>query len=231
MIFALSWALLGLLLGVSAFFVAGLLAGLVGSDDLADRAGAWYVSLAMGAYRNAALTVRKTGGLAMTSVSFDPKYGGDKCTIDGVEGHWQDPLAAKATLAGKQFGIGLESRGCYVPPLAAEIGHYGKAALSDGRLGVAADAEEERVHLDFEIPERPQLLDLREATKAIEGSCKRRWGSLANKWGQLSQEKFHERVSLGQSLLWMGAFAVGVGLAFLVMKYGGSGGGGTVIGI
>ena len=225
----LTWALLGLLLGASAFFVTGLLAGLLGSDDFADRVGKWYVGLAMAAYRNAALVVRKTGGLTVKRVSFAPKYDGDECTVDGVDGHWRDPLAVKSTLAGKEFGIGLESRGCYVSPLVAEVGRHGTDAKADGRLGVVdGDTDAERVFLDFEIPRQPELLDLREAAKAIEGSCKRRWGDLANTWGELSQEKFHQNLSLGQSLLWIGSFAAGVGLAFLVTKYGGGGGGGGV---
>ncbi len=126
----------------------------------------------------------------LTRVQFDPKFGGDKSVIDGVAGHWQDPLEVKSTLSGKPFGLGLESASAYVSPLTAEIGKEGVDQLEDGKLGSATDSRgQEEVMLDFSIPQKPQILDLRAATKFLEGSCKRRWGQVANRFGQLSQEK------------------------------------------
>lgn len=229
MLLALTWLLLGTLLGACAFFIAGLVAALVAGGDVRDRIGRWYIGMGQAALRNSALVVRETGGLELTNVSFSPKFGGDLSTISGVTGHWRDPLAVKSTLAGKEFGIGLESASCYISPLAAEFGDEGERRLEEGWLGAQrtdGGEEEEEVTLDYSIPEPPQILDLRHATKFLKGSCKRRWGALGNKWAELSQEKFHDRFSIGQSLLWIGSFAVGVGLAFLVMKYGPSGGGG-----
>jgi hypothetical protein len=232
MLLAFVWFLLALLVGASAFFVSPLVAGLIGGASLRDRIGRWYVDLGQAAMRNTALAVRETGSLELTTVSFDPKYGGDKSTIDGVVGHWNDPLAVKSRLAGKEFGIGLESASCYVSPLAAEFGAEGVRRLEAGWLGShQTDEGTEEVTLDYSVPTDPQVLDLRNAGAFLKGSCKRRWGTLANKWAEMSQEKFHDRVSLGQSLIWIGSFALGVGLAFLVMKYGagGGGGGGTTI--
>jgi hypothetical protein len=228
MLLAFVWLLLALILGASAFFIAGLVAALVGGGDVRDRVGRWYVDMAQAAMRNTALVVRETGGMELTSVSFAPKLGGDVSTIGGVKGHWRDPLAVKSTLAGKEFGIGLESASCYVSPLAAEFGDEGSRRLENGWLGSHENPEsgDESVTLDYSVPTHPQILDLRQATQFLKGSCKRRWGALAERWAQLSQEKFHDRFSVGQSLLWMAAFAVGVGLAFLVMKYGAGGGGG-----
>lgn len=227
MLIAITWFLLAGLLGMTAFFVAGLVAAGVAGGGVRDRIGRWYINMGQAAFRNSALAVRKTGSLSLTTVSFDPKIGGDKSTIDGVTGHWDDPLAVKSKLAGKEFGIGLESASCYVSPLAAEFGDEGTRRLENGWLGRQVDSDgTEQVILDYSIPEAPQVLDLRHAAQFLKGSCKRRWGELGNKWGELSQEKFHENFSVGQSLLWIGAFAVGVGLAFLVMKYGASGGGG-----
>jgi len=231
MLMALSWLLLSLLLGTTAFFIAGLVGAGVAGGDVSDRVGRWYIGMAQAASRNTALVVREMGGLVLTTVSSSPKLGGDVATIGGVVGHWRDPLAVKSTLAGKEFGIGLESASCYISPLAAEFGSEGERRLEEGWLGSQRTDEGEEVTLDYSIPEHPQVLDLREASKFLKGSCQRRWGALANKWTELSQEKFHERFSIGQSLLWISAFAVGVGLAFVVMKYGsggGSGGGVTV---
>lgn len=227
MLIAITWFMLAGLLGVCAFFLAGLVAAAVAGGGVRDRIGRWYINMGQAAFRNTALTVRETGSLALTTVDFDPKIGGDKATIDGVSGHWADPLAVKSKLAGKEFGIGLESASCYISPLAAEFGDEGARRLENGWLGRQVDDDgTERVILDYSIPSASQVLDLRHAAKFLKGSCKRRWGELGNTWGELSQEKFHDKFSMGQSLLWIGSFAVGVGLGFLVIKYGTGGGGG-----
>jgi len=242
---AIVWFLLMAILGACAFIAAPLIASLIAGDSLRDWAGQYYLDLAMATVEDVALTVRETGSLTLTPVHWNPKMQGDQASIDGVVGHWQDPLSVKSTLRGKPFGIGLESASAYISPLAAECGHYGKQALNAGRLGVQHgdndDDDSERtdpdedcdqlVGLDYTIPETPQVMDLREAGKFLKGSCKRRWGALAYQWGKISQEKFHQRLSASETLILIGSFAVGVGLAFLLVKYGGSagGGGGTVV--
>lgn len=234
MLLAIVWFLIALILGASAFFAGGLVIGLVVPGDVREAIGRWYIGMMQAAYQNSALVVRETGSLTLTTVSFNPKYGGDRSVIDGVGGHWADPLSVKSTLAGKEFGIGLETASCYISPLAAEFGDEGSRRLENGWLGSSkSDEGEEEVTLDYSVPVAPQVLDLRKAAQFLKGSCKRRWGELSNKWAEFSQEKFHNRFSIGQSLLWIGAFAVGVGLGFLVMKYGtgGGGGGGTSISI
>lgn len=229
MLIALTWFLLATLLGVSAFFAAGIVVAAIGGSGLRDRIGRWYITMAQAALRNSALVVRETGSLALTVVSFDPKFAADKATIDGVEGHWADPMNVKSKLAGKEFGVALESASCYISPFSAEVGKEGATRLEDGWLGSQVDEDgAEQVTLDFSIPDQPTVVDLRHAEKFLKGSCKRRWGALSNKWAELSQEKFHENFSVGQSLLWLASFGVGVGLGFVVMKYGSGGGGGGV---
>jgi len=226
MLIALTWFLLAGVVGVCVFFGAGLIAAFVAGSRVRDKIGRWYINMGQAALRDSALVVQKTGSLMLTTVSSDPKLGGDRSTIDGVTGHWADPLAVKSTLAGKEFGIGLESASCYISPHAAEFGKKGAKLLEGGVLGSQGTGEDETVILDYSIPERSQVLDLRHARKFLKGSCKRRWGKLGEKYGELSQEKFHDKFSVGQSLLWIGSFAVGVGLAFVIIKYGVQGGGG-----
>jgi len=232
---AIVWFMLMAILGACAFVLAPFIASVIAGDSLRDWAGQYYIDLAMATVEDVALTVRETGSLTLTPVSWNPKMQGDQANIDGVTGHWQDPLSVKSTLRGKPFGIGLESASAYISPLTAEIGHHGKQALNSGRLGVQHGDDEdddanETVALDYIIPGRPQVMDLREASKFLKGSCKRRWGALAYQWGKISQEKFHDRLSTGETLILIGSFAVGVALAFLLIKYGGSaGGGGTVV--
>jgi hypothetical protein len=229
MLIAFTWLLLAGVLGTTAFFVAGVVAAVVAGGGVRDRIGRWYIDMGQAAFRNSALVVRETGSLALTTVSRDPKFGGDSSTINGVAGHWKDPLGVKSKLSGKEFGIGLEAASCYISPRAAEFGKEGARRLQSGALGVQTTPDgSEQVVLDFSVPEAAQVVDLRHAGKFLKGSCKRRWGELGNKWAEHSQEKFHENFSLGQSLLWIGAFAAGVGLGVLVMRYGTGGGGGGV---
>ncbi|MDR9382219.1 MAG: hypothetical protein RI560_11210 [Natronomonas sp.] len=230
-LFVITWILLGLLLGTTAFFITGLVAAVILGDHGRDRIGRWYVSMMMAALQDASMYIRQTGGLGLTRVSSAPKFDGDTATIDGVLGHWRDPLEVKSTLAGKDFGIGLEAASCYISPLLAEFGKHGGEGYQHGKLGSRTVDGDEHVYLDFELPERPQLLDLRRAMDALPGSCKRRWGALGYKWGELSQEKFHELISLKSTMILIMSFAVGVGLAMAVVRLGASGGGGTTISI
>ncbi len=220
LLMAITWGLLGLLIGSLAFFLFGLVVSQFVGHDLSDKIGRWYVDMAMATLSNVALVVRETGQLTVKKTRFDPKFEGDHAVIDGVGGHWKDPLEVKSTLSGKPFGIGLESASCYISPLSAELGKKGSRLLEEGKIGVDQSDGEEKVWLDYEIPKESTVLDLRSAATFLQGSCKRRWGKLANKWGELSQEGFHERISMSQSLLWIAGFAVGVGLAFLVIGYG-----------
>jgi len=228
---AVVWFLLAAILGAVGFVLAPLIGGLIGGDALTDWAGQYYLDLAMTTVQDAALVVRETGVLTIQKVSWNPKIQGDQATIDGVTGHWQDPLNVKSTLRGKPFGVGLESASAYVSPLAAEIGHVAKRKQDDGELGVIG-GNVDKVKLNFSLPAAPQLTDLREASKMLKGSCKRRWGALAYEWGKISQEKFHERLSTSETLILIGSFAAGVGMSFLLVKYGGgaaAGGGGSVV--
>ena len=226
MLLAFVWFLLAIVVGASAFFAAGLVVAAVGGDGIRDRIGGWYINMAQSSLRNSALVVRETGSLTIVPVSFSPKLAADTATIDGVRGEWQDPMGVKSKLAGKEFGIGLESSSCYISPLFAEIGDEGERRLENGWLGPSVDEDgTEEVTLDYSIPRHPQLIDLRKAEQFLKGSCKRRWGQLSNRWAELSQEKFHENISLGQTMLWLGAFAAGVALAFLVVRYSPDNGG------
>ena len=68
--------------------------------------------------------------------------------------------------------------------------------------------------------------DLRGAHRILDGDARRRFGVLAESWAQKYQEKFGRRISIGQTLILIGAFGVGSGMAILAMRYGGAGGGG-----
>jgi hypothetical protein len=225
MILALTWGLVGLLMGASAFILVPWTLAFLGGVDVRDKVGRYYVSQMMTVLGDAAMVAREQGGLALTGATYDSEFGGDKVTVGSKVGHLVDDLNMKSRLAGKSFGIGLESHPVYLSPLHAEFGEHGDDARHDGRVA----ATDGGVRLDFEIPSTPTVPDLRQAYKALDGDARRRYGKLAESWTEKSQEKFGQRISLGQTLILMFAFGVGSGMAILTMRLGtGSGGGGGV---
>lgn len=225
MLLAITWGLLGGLLGLSAFIVVPWTVAFLGGVEARERVGRYYIGQMMTVLGDASLVAREQGGVALAAVSFDPEFSADRVTVGGKAGHLKDTLNAKSRLAGKPFGIGLESHGEYITPAIAEFADAASDALHEGRLGVAADGG---ARLDFEIPATPTIPELRGAHRMLDGDARRRFGVLAESWAQKSQEKFGKRVSLGQTLVLMGAFIAGSGMAILTMKYGPSGGGGGV---
>lgn len=229
LVMAATWFLLAAILGGVFAFTAGLITSLV-ADELSESIGAWYIDMAQTAIGNSALVVGETGGLSITKPQWEPQFSADVAKIGGEAGHWQDPLDAKTSLAGKPFGIAPAGWAAYITPNLAALGKHGKRALENGTLG---PQEEGKVRLDYTIPETPTVLDLRQASKALMGSCKRRYSIVAEEWGKISQEGFHEKVSTRQTMILIVAFGVGVALAFAIFKWGpagaGGGGGGSTI--
>jgi len=225
MIFALVWGLIGLLLGAASFVLVPWALALLGGVELRDRVGRYFIKQMMVVIGDAALIAREQGGVALAKASFDSEFSADRVTVAGKDGHLSDDLNLKSRLAGKPFGIGLESHPVYISPLFAEFAERASDAVHDGRIGVRADGG---ARLDFEINADAEIPDLRGTHRILDGDARRRFGVLGESWAQKSQEKFGQAVSLGQSLILLAAFGTGVGLGFLVMKYGPSGGGGGV---
>ena len=223
MLLAITWGLIGVLLGASAFILVPWTLAFLGGVGVRDRVGRYYINQMTTLLGDVALVAREQGGLALTTASFDPEFSADRVTVGGKAGHLADTLNVKSRLAGKPFGIGLESHAEYITPLDAEFAEYASDAKHDGRLAVRPDGG---ARLDFEIPEIPTVPDLRGAHRILDGDARRRFGVLSESWAEKSQEKFGQRISLGQTLILMAAFAVGSGMALLAMKYGTGGGGG-----
>lgn len=222
MILAITWGLVGLLIGASAFVLVPWTLAFLGGVAVRDKVGRYYISQMMTVLGDASLVAREQGGVALSAVSFDPEFSADKVTVGGKEGHLADTLNVKSRLSGKPFGIGLESHAEYITPVIAEFGEAAADAWHDDRIGVTDGG----ARLDFEVPATPTVPDLRGAYRAFAGDARRRFGVLAESWAEKSQEKFGKRISLGQTLILMGAFAVGSGMAILTMRLGTGGGGG-----
>lgn len=224
MIFAVTWGLIGLLLGAASFVLVPWVLAFLGGVELRDRVGRWFIRQMMVVIGDGALVAREQGGVALSSVSFDSEFSADRVTVAGKDGHLSDDLNLKSRLANKPFGIGLESHPVYISPLFAEFAAAASDARHADRIGVRPDGG---ARLDFEIPERSTIPDLRGTHRILDGDARRRYGVLGESWAAKSQEKFGKAISVGQTMILLAAFAVGSGMAFLVLKYGTGGGGGV----
>jgi hypothetical protein len=218
-----TWALIGLIVGAAGYVLVPWALALLGGVEMRDKVGRYFISQMMTVLGDGALIAREQGGVSLASVSFDPEFSADRVTVGGEDGHLSDDLNLKSRLAGQGFGIGLESHPVYISPLFAEFADRASDAVHRDRVGVRADGG---ARLDFEVAESSVVPDLRGAHRILDGDARRRFGVLAESWAQKSQEKFGRRISIGQTLILIGAFGVGSGMAILAMRYGGSGGGG-----
>lgn len=218
-----TWALIGLLLGVSAFVLVPWLLAFLGGVEMRDKVGRYFVDQTMTVLGDAALLAREQGGVALAGVSFDSDFGADEVTVGGKAGHIKDDLGLKSRLSGASFGISMESHPVYISPLFAEFAERAADAVHSDRLGPQADGG---MRLDFEIAREAIMPELRGAYRILDGDARLHYSRLAESWAQKSQEMFGKRVSLGQTLLLVVAFAVGSGMAFIVFKFGDIGGGG-----
>jgi len=219
----LTWALIGLILGATSYILVPWALAILGGVAMRDRVGRYFIKQMMVVLGDAALIAREQGGLALAGVSFDSEFSADRVTVAGKDGHLSDDLNLKSRLAGKAFGLGLESHPVYISPLFAEFAERASDAVHRDRIGVRADGG---ARLDFEIAPTAVIPDLRGTHRILDGDARRRFGVLAESWAKKSQEKFGRRISIGQTLILIGAFGVGSGMAILAMRYGGGGGGG-----
>lgn len=225
MFLLLTWLLLGLLLGVVSYVLVPWTLAFLGGVELRDRVGRYFIKQTMTVLGDAALVARKQGGISLNAVSWDASFGGDRVTVAGQTGHIKDDLDLKSRLSGKPFGLALESHPVYISPLFSEYAEYASDAMHGNRIGVQPDGG---VRLDFEVPELPTVPDLRGTYRILDGDARRYYSTLAESWAQKSQEKFGKRVSMGQTLLLMASFAVGVGMALLINNYGADSSGGGI---
>lgn len=219
------WALLGLLLGVAGVYLGPITVAFVGGPELRERVGSWLIDTTMTLLGSGALVVKDLGGVALRPTTEDAKIEADRLTVDGEPGHLKDSFDVKGYLTGNEFGIGVDVAPVYVSPLLAELGEAATEAKQRNRLGVQPDGG---VRMDFELPTGERLPDLMRARHLFMGSADLRDGVVAEKWARFSQEKFHENLGIRETLILIGAFAVGVGLAIAVSRLGGGGGGGGV---
>lgn len=220
----LTWLVVAAGMGVLALiFIPWVIARLAGGQ-LQQAIGDWYLDMSMTSLDDAALVAKERGGVDLVSVDHNPEKGADEVSIDGETRHLRDDNGVVGRLCNKRFGVAVESLATYVTPLQAEIGSFGRHALDTDSAGALGNR---RMKTDWPIPKDSKLIDLLDARTMIPGNCDPMWGELGEDWARKSQEKFHERVSLEQVMILLGAFAVGLIGTWFVVSYGPDSSGGS----
>lgn len=219
------WGMIGLLCGFLIFSIAPIaIAQLVGGD-FPQSIGRKYAYLAQTAIQSSVLVARENS-IDLVWTGYDAHKEADTTKLDGERGHVRDDIGVTGRLFGKPFGFTTDTVQSYLSPLLAEIGAIAKQARREGNLGPLDRTDEDGNRLvvaGVTVPKRPQLVSLSDATALVSGDASRRDGEVAKSWADKSQEGFHERISFGQALLWLGSVGLGAGVVILSLRVADSG--------
>ena len=196
MIWLAIWAAVGLLGGILMLVFLPWSAARMAGGELQDTIANKYVYFAQTCATKTAIIARP-GSLKLVGKRWDSDFGQDKDTAQGDPRHHGDGFNALSRLANKPFAFGLQSAGEYVSPLLAEIGDKARRARDNGDVG-----EEQGVMKDgYLIPKRSKLVDITDSQYLPTGSCEPEEPYQDYQKTKISQEKFHERISFGQTMI------------------------------
>lgn len=218
------WALVGVLNGMLLLILVPWTAAKIAGEDWIEAVSDRYVWFAQLCARRSALIVRD-GDIKLVPKRYDSDLKADKDTATGDKRHHRDEFDTVGRLKNKVFGFGLTKRDVYVSPLLAELGERAKSAVEREKIGVEeAPGNATGKMLDgIHVPKRSKLANLADARHLTTGSSEPEDGQESYKKTKISQEKFHEKVSFGQGMLVIVAFAATLGVAwFAASRDGGS---------
>lgn len=210
------WGLVGLLLGI--VYVAVLpwvVAGLI-SHDAREMVSSWYVWLAQTSIGKSAMIIRP-GSVDLVSKSYDSDQKADKDTAGGEPRHHHDTLGGLRSIANKPFGLGLHDVNEYVTPLLAEIGGETNERREREEIG-AEMVGDGGMEMQDGVPVQgdSQIVDMRNARHTMTGDADPESGHRAYKKTVISQEKFHEKMTFGQTVMLIGSFLASAALLWLL---------------
>jgi hypothetical protein len=224
----ITWIIAGLMLGGVGVLVAPIAAG-GGPRWIRRWFGHAYGKLMMYGLDRGAVHETRQQGLKLATIDYDDDYGADRSN----GGHFRDDLNVMGRLHGRLFAFAPPDIGCFVSPLVADLGRGYREEDERGRLGLLdTDNPQAGANAHVEVSANPRMASLRAARHIIPGNAQQDDADDANEMAKKSQEKFHERFSLGQTLLILAGFVVGIIGVWFVIKYGGdaaAGGGGVSI--
>lgn len=167
------WSILGWLIGILAYFTAGLFT--LASDDpnLRNRAARYYDKQAMKLLGRAALVERGTK-YDIYSTTHDPDKNADRVTIDGESGHISNETNLLSTMHKRPFGMvapAQEDIAVYVSPEVAELGAV------EGRRREQNELRDENgdYQSTVTLSERRPLVQLKNNVRRIVDGCRSHW--------------------------------------------------------
>ncbi|WP_435551966.1 hypothetical protein [Natrinema sp. CGMCC1.2065] len=243
----LVWMGLAFFAGLALYIVMPWTAAKIAGDDWIESVSGTYVWLAQTAAHKSAI-VERDGTLELVSKRFDSEILGDKDKEHGDLRHHQDGFSVLSRLKNKSFGVALGDRAEYVSPLLAELGGEAWRAKENDEIGRDQRTVEtsggkkttESVMRDgILIDKASKLVDVSRARHLTTGDADPEDGHESYLWTEISQEKFNERMSFGQTMvIVLGALGAMVTMFYLTSQTGGSasanaasgggGGGGSV---
>lgn len=225
---ALLWGFAGLLVGgVLAHLVPALVAGSA-PIWLRQRIGDFYGKGVAWAIGRGAIIDRSERGIEMHGRGHDSDLDGDRV----LGGLFRDQLQATSRLQGKLWTFGTDRFPVYLRPLHAWLGRNAGEQRRDGGFGPIADGGRVVGYSPFlPVPDKEAAtVRLREAEPLLRGDADPSSADESQEFTEISQEKFHEKISIMDVVLVMGAFVVGAGVRWFLNYLGNSGGvGGSTV--
>lgn len=197
----LVWVGIAFFAGVGLYIVMPWTAAKIAGDDWVDAVAQKYVWLAQSAARKSAI-VERDGVLELVSKRYDPDIKGDKDSKHDTR-HHQDGFDVLSRMSNKSFGLALSDRSEYVSPLLAELGERFWRAREEGEIGEVVQTKNgaECMKDGVIVDDRSKMVDLGRARHATTGSADPESGHESYINTQISQEKFNQKLSTGQTFM------------------------------
>ncbi len=208
------WALVGALLGILwVALVPWITAKMIGIRAV-ETVSDWYLWLAQSCISKSAL-VPRPGTIDLVAKRYDSEQKADKDTAGSGPRHHANNLNGLRSIANKPFGFAPYNIAEYVSPLLAEIAAKAKELHEREELG-PSKKEEGTIIDGIPINKRSELVDVTEARALTTGSADPESGDRARKKTEISQERFHEKMTFGQTVTLIGALVVSMVIAWLL---------------
>ncbi|GAA0305684.1 hypothetical protein [Halarchaeum salinum] len=210
-----------LVLGVLAFYLFPLVAGLILPWDDARDLVRPYVGMATSTLKRALLVKRSHGGWTLKKTSFDGGVGGEVAKLSGEPHTWRDFGHHMTTWKSATFGLAHEDKNVIFDARVPDLGRRFRELQQTGRW-----LHDGRRKAFFLIDDARSLVNLDDALNIIPGSASPRLADRVEEDIKKSQALFNSRkgqlVTTLQLLMFFGA---GVGTIYFASRLRGSGGG------
>jgi len=210
----LIWAIVGALLGIIWVAVVPWVTARAISLEAIEKVSNWYVWLAQSCIKKSAL-VPRPGTVDLVAKRYDSEQKADKDTAGSEPRHHYDSFGGLRSIANKPFGIAPYNLDEYVSPLLSEIAAKAKQLEDREELGPSNRREHEMLD-GIPIGGRSKLVDVTVARDVASGSADPESGHRAFKKTKISQERFHERMTFGQTVMIIGAFLASAVVLWLI---------------